>query len=308
MLRFTLPQRTTDNAPIREASVTASVCRGGEAEPCVAVPALSHVSLPVSMGGGDERAITWHDRLPAEAASGKPRPLVYRVQLRNLAGRSAGWSEPAYTAAGAPPAAVQGLRADETRAGILLAWQPSGGGAKVLLRREMVSPPPNARREDLQPVWLDSHAAGQAMDASASEDVAYRYVAVRRATVRAGERTLVLDSADSNAVQITWRNAFPPAAPGGLSAAPFTESGAFAVDLVWEPVEEPGLKGYVVTRQAVDAGGAGAGAAERLTPAPVELPAFHDATAKQGVRYRYSVQAVSKKGVEGQAATVVVEP
>ena len=45
-----------------------------------------------------------------------------------------------------------------------------------------------------------------------------------------------------------------------------------------------------------------------LTPELVALPAFHDASAKQGVGYRYSVQAVSRKGVEGAVATVVVEP
>jgi hypothetical protein len=72
--------------------------------------------------------------------------------------------------------------------------------------------------------------------------------------------------------------------------------------LVWEPVQEPGLKGYVVSRQA------DGGEVEKLTPEPVTLPAFHDASAKQGVGYRYSVRAVSAKGVEGAAAMVVVEP
>ena len=109
-------------------------------------------------------------------------------------------------------------------------------------------------------------------------------------------------SALSSPVETTWRNAFPPAAPVGLSAAPFAEGGAFAVDLVWEPVQEPGLKGYLVMRQADGA------EVEKLTPEPVALPAFHDASAKQGMRYRYSVRAVSAKGVVGMVATVAVEP
>jgi hypothetical protein len=126
--------------------------------------------------------------------------------------------------------------------------------------------------------------------------------------VELGGQKVELRSALSAPVEIIWRNAFPPVAPVGLSAAPFAEGGAFAVDLVWEPVEEPGLKGYVVTRQVIDTAGAAVGEPEKLTPQPVALPAFHDATAKQGVRYRYSVQAVSAKGIEGAAATVVVEP
>lgn len=312
-LRFTLPQRTTDNLPIREASVTASLCREeGEGEPCVAVPSLRNVRLNVSPGASAaERTVTWQDRLPETDVTGKPRLLVYRVQLSNLEDRTAGWSEPAYAVAGAAPAQVQGLRAGETRAGILLQWQPDGGStAEVLLRREMVSPPKNARREETEPVWLESHAssAGETIDSTVSEETPYRYVAVRRLNVTLGQQKVKLDSAASAPVEITWRNAFPPVAPSGLSAAPFAEGGAFAVDLVWEPVEEPGLKGYLVTRQALDAGGSVIGAPERLTAQPVGLPAFHDATAKQGVRYRYSVQAVSKKGVEGAAATVMVEP
>jgi hypothetical protein len=146
------------------------------------------------------------------------------------------------------------------------------------------------------------------MDGSVSEDTVYRYVAVRRRMVQLGEHKVELRSAFSNDVVITWRNAFPPAAPLGLSAAPFAQGGVFAVDLVWEPVQEPGLKGYFVTRQAVDAGGVVVGSAEKLTPEPVALPAFHDASAKQGARYRYSVQAVSAKGVVGAEATVVIEP
>jgi hypothetical protein len=221
--------------------------------------------------------------------------------------------------------AVSGLRAEETRAGVLLNWQAalSQDQDEVLLRREVVaaplglsgprgtpvSPPIKDKREETEPVWRVCHAsanetrgANETIDGSASEDTVYRYAAVRRKVVTLGEHKVELRSALSAPVTITWRNAFPPAAPVGLSAAPFAEGGAFAVDLVWEPVQEPGLNGYVVSRQAEG------GEPERLTALPVVLPAFHDASAKQGVRYRYSVQAVSAKGVEGAAATVVVEP
>jgi hypothetical protein len=325
-LRFTLPQRTTDNLPIREASVKVTVCRGGEGAPCAAVPALANVALAMDAGASAaSRVVIWHDALATTVATGEPKLLVYRVELSNLEGKTAGWSDPAYAAAGTTPAAVSGLRAEETRAGVLLRWQAAATGAQdeVLLRREMVatalgpggspgtavSPPAGAKREATEPVWLESHAsADQTIDGSASEDTAYRYVAVRRRVVEIGGQKVELRSAPSAPVEITWRNAFPPVAPVGLSAAPFAESGAFAVDLVWEPVQEPGLKGYVVTRQSLDTGGEAVGSPEKLTPEPLALPAFHDASAKQGVQYRYSVRAVSAKGVEGAVATVVVEP
>jgi hypothetical protein len=306
-LRFTLPQRTTDGLPIRQDAVKVTVCRGIEGSPCAAVPSLENVALAMDAGANAaSRAVVWHDALPTTEASGEPKLLVYRVELMNLEGKTAGWSDPAYAAAGAAPAAVSGLRAGETRAGVLLQWQPSAAAGKdeVLLRRELVSSPAGAKHEATEPVWLESHAsADQTIDGSASEDTAYRYMAVRRRVDELGGRKVELRSALSAPVEITWRNAFPPAAPVGLSAAPFAEGGAFAVDLVWEPVVEPGLKGYVVTRQALESG-----EVERLTAEPVQLPAFHDASAKEGLRYRYGVRAVSKKGVEGQVATVVVGP
>lgn len=307
-LKFTLPQHTTDGLPIREGSVQATVCRGeGEGQPCVPVSALQNVGVALSATAtAAERVVTWHDDLPTTEASGEPRLLVYRVKLSNLEGKTAGWSDAAYAVAGAAPSAVSGLSAEETRAGILLRWQ---GGAdadryEVLLRRELVSPPAKAKQEETAPVWLQTHAKGdaQTIDATADEDVAYRYAAVRRRVVTLGQRKLELRSAESAPVVITWRNAFPPAAPLGLSAAPFGEGEAFAVDLVWEPVQEPGLKGYLVTRQADGDG------VETLTSQPVALPAFHDASAKPGVRYTYVVRAVSAKGIQGAVATVVVGP
>ena len=320
-LRFTLPQRTTDNLPIRENVVKASVCRGGEGQPCAAVPKLENVELAMNAAAGAaSRVVVWHDDLPQAELAGEPKLLIYRVELSNLEGKTAGWSDPAYTAAGATPAAVTGLSAVETRAGILLRWEPATTGAQdeVLVRRELVATPPgpsgppgtpvtapaNAKHEAAEPVWLEAHAGAtdETIDGSASEDTPYRYAAVRRRVVMLGEQKVELRSALSSEVLITWRNAFPPAAPVGLSAAPFAQGGAFAVDLVWEPVQEPGLKGYLVTRQA------DGGEVEKLTPEPVELPAFHDVSAKQGVGYRYSVRAVSKKDVEGAEATVVVGP
>lgn len=306
-LKFTLPQRTTDNLPIRENVVKVSVCRAGAGEPCAAVPALENVELAMdAKASAESRLVIWHDDLPQAETMGEPKLLSYRVELTNLEGKTAGWSEAAYTAAGVAPVAVAGFRAEETRAGVLLKWQSAAVSEQdeVLVRRELVTPPAGAKHEATEPMWLEAHAGGgdQTIDGSASEDTAYRYAAVRRRVVTLGEHKVDIRSALSSEVLITWRNAFPPTAPVGLSAAPFAQGGAFAVDLVWEPVQEPGLKGYLVTRQAEG------GEIEKLTPEPVALPGFHDATAKQGVRYRYGVRAVSKKGVPGAEATVVVGP
>ncbi len=307
-VRFTVPQQTTDDLPIREQSVRATLCRGVEGSACVPVSGLKDVGIRVAAGASAaQRAVAWVDRLPAAATTGEPRLLEYRVQLANEEGRTAGWSDAAYTAAGGAPARVEGLHASETRQGVLLQWEPAGdsGRDQVILRREEVRGKAGSKAEE--PVWLESHAGGgvdETLDGSASEDTEYRYVAVRRRMEEIGARSVEVRSADSQPLEITWLNRFPPPAPAGLSAAPFAEGGQFAVDLVWEPVEEAGLKGYVVTRQAVDEAGSAVGEPERL--GTVTIPAFHDATAREGLPYRYTVQAISAKGVEGAAATVVV--
>jgi hypothetical protein len=64
---------------------------------------------------------------------------VYRVELLNEQGRTAGFSDAAYAAAGAGPASVEKLSAQGSRAGVLLRWRewldtdPDG---EVVLRRQ----------------------------------------------------------------------------------------------------------------------------------------------------------------------------
>lgn len=320
-IRFTLPLRTTDNLPIRENAVKATLCLGPEGSPCKIVPERQDVTLKLTAGSpAAEQAVTWTVNLPSADATGEPALLAYRVQLSNLGDHAAGWSDPAYTVSGVAPQSVEDLRADETPAGILLHWQP-GGPDEVLVQRENLAPLPDnkpdkkpGKKNANEPVWLASHAelggpqANETLDTSATEDVPYRYTAVRRRIVQLGQQKVELRSAISPPVQITWRDLFPPPSPTGFSAAPFTENGEFSVDLVWEPVEQPGLKGYIVTRQTIGADGTALASGERLTPTPITLPAFHDATALAAARYKYGVQAVGHKDTESPPATVIVEP
>jgi hypothetical protein len=320
-LRFTLPQHTTDRLPLHPPNVWATLCRGLEREPCEPVAARQNQELPIAEANGVARLVLWSDPLPAALTAGPPHALVYRLQLSNSQGRSAGWSAPAETLAGAAPLPVQDLHAEGTPRGILLRWQPLASNvtspAEVLLQREPISaaPQPQKKKNSAnQPIWLATHAettsstAAQTLDTSAQENAPYRYIAVRRRLVQLGDTQLEMRSAPSSPVEITLRDIFPPPVPTGLSAAPFSESGQFAIDLVWGPVDDPGLAGYNILRQPIDATGAPAGAAEPLNTMPIALPAFHDATASASQRYRYSVTAVDRKGNVSAAASVIVEP
>lgn len=303
-VRFTLPERTTDNLAIRDGAVQASLCFGLEGSPCTPVPTRRNISLKLFPAAG--RSIQWTEVLPPADTTGEPTLLAFRVRLSNMAGKSAGWSQPAYTASGAAPRPVEDLRAAETPSGILLSWQPGRPEGDVLLERESLAPVNKQSRQN-EPLWLLAHAEAsgphpdQTLDSSALEDVPYRYTAVRRHIVQLGDQKIELRSAVSSPAEIIWRDLSPPPAPTGLSAATLIENGGFAVDLVWNPVEQPGLQGYIVTRE-LD------GVRQQLTPQPILLPAFHDAAAQPSVRYEYEVQAVSHKGVHSPSAVVIVQP
>ena len=162
-------------------------------------------------------------------------------------------------------------------------------------------------------------SATQTVDGTVAEGVAYRYVAVRRRTVQIGGRTLLLESAPSAPVELTWRDVYPPPTPtrfaglGYSDPAGSTQPGKtvpepFAVDLVWQPVSDPRLAGYLLYRQRVNPAGEPLEAAQRLTAEPVLTPGFHDATALPGERYRYGVTAIDPKGNESSRAETIVEP
>lgn len=192
-------------------------------------------------------------------------------------------------------------------------------------------------------VWLGTHepsqGAGQMLDTTALPGRPYRYSAVRRLTVVLNASSLnagsiELRSQPTPPIEFTLRQIYPPPAPAGLSAAGYFSGetsaagvpSSFAVDLVWQPVDDAGLitplAGYNVYRQGLQAAGtpsAAAGQASeaaghavehrmRLNTTPVAVPAFHDTTANPAIAYRYSVTAVDVKGNESPAATVLLQP
>ncbi len=355
-LRFTAPWRSTDKLPLHARVMDGVVCRELERQGCVAVAGFTGKTAIATAGsGGGRNVVTWSDRLPPQLTSGARRLLSYRVEFFNRNGRSAGRSEAVYSATGPAPAAVEGLRAEGSRLGVVLSWRPAaaGEGAVLLEREDLASKaapgaaqagataaPPD-RRFALAPkkgatanvVWLEANAAGdsaaggagehaaQTLDVTAEPDVPYRYTAWRSLSVKLGDRTVELRSTPSAAVEPTLREVYPPPAPTGLSAAGFfTAAGetpgagaGYAVDLIWQPVDEAGLVagfgGYNIYRAKLEKGREdGLGNRTRLSQALVGLPAFRDSSADPANEYRYFVTAVDAKGNESAAATVVLEP
>ena len=98
----------------------------------------------------------------------------------------------------------------------------------------------------------------------------------------------------SQAVSITPRDTFPPAAPVGLAGVP----GVNSVELVWERSGESDFLGYHVYR-SVDGG-----AFERVA-GPIPAPTYSDRAVAIGRKYAYAITALDTSENESTRSAVV---
>jgi len=307
------------------AGTAAAARRDAGARPCAPV-VLREAVVP-----GESAAV---DRLPAELTEGAARLLAYRVQLRNAAGCTAGATAAVYAAAGAAPAAVEGLRARAAKAGVVLEWRRAAGDAVELNRVEAAAgaekkPVETRLRVDAAKgsggTGVGGTDAGGTIDRAALIGPVYRYSAQRVRTVEMDGQRVELRSVASAEVAVERKDVFAPEAPVGLVAVPgfadetadatlgqgsgkeATQASAIAsvIDLSWEPDLEPRVVGYRVYRREWD--GAASGAWLRLDAALVPVAAYHDRSVVAGRRYGYRVTAVDAVGNESAHSDEVVE-
>lgn len=96
-----------------------------------------------------------------------------------------------------------------------------------------------------------------------------------------------VESPSSPPACVTLIDVFPPPPPQGLAVV----AGAGVMHLVWEPVGDARLAGYLVLR-----GDAPDEKLRALTPAPIRETTYRDATVEPGRRYIYVVVAVDQAG------------
>ncbi len=316
-LSWTTPARTTDKLKIQGA-ITAEICREtavaasprqpvGGSTPCSPVVR----SLVVSPGASEAS-----DTMSATLVAAPARSIAYRVQLRNLAGRTAGPSLPVYVASGPAPPRVDGLRATAAKSGAVLEWRAETADA-VELERSAVGASsgssPVAKPAQFR-VSAASGDPGGAVDRTAVTGQTYRYTAERVRTVVLDGRSLEVRSVPSAAVTVAMVDVFPPNAPTGLVAAPgFSGESAGVtgqaqrpvVDLSWEPGIEARIAGYRVYRREMR--GDVPGPWRKLNAELVTVPAYRDTTVESGRRYGYRVTAVDAAGNESGPGNEVVE-
>ena len=311
-LHFTAPASTTDKVDLRGPTLSGQLCRQLPHQPCL--PVSPRTSISIDHSHGSHNFVTWTDTLPPTLANGIPQLITYRVEFFSPASRSAGPSNQAFTASGQAPASVENLHAEGSRLGTIILWSPSETPGDVVLRRENLSP---ATSKSKPIIWLQTNDANSAinrtLDTTALPATPYRYTAQRRSSVHLGDRTIELRSELSAPIVFTLSQTYPPPAPTGLNAAGYsTETSAFAIDLIWQPVNETGLvtplAGYNLYRETLDAAGRPTSPSTQLNTSPIPQPSFHDATANAAATYRYRVTAIDAKGNQSPAITLVVPP
>jgi hypothetical protein len=301
-----MPTRTTDHFALRR-RVTVKVCRKLEKESCASI-----ASLTLAPGG----AGTYTDELPADLAHGPDHLLRYEVVLLNHAGKSAGPSNAAYSAAGTSPPAVTGLSGQVRQDGVLLAWQPVAEPGKSVFfrieRLQLTAPvPEEAPRSPLAPAvpaaaqtlvvhGQDGVDPGHAIDASALFNQRYRYVLERVATPNLSGQPVEVQGLPSEAIVVITTDVFPPAVPQGLLAVADAAGGA--IDLSWSPDTDSDLAAYRIYRRDVHADLP----SQLLSSEGVET-SFRDTGAKPEHTYAYSVSAIDQSGNESKHSPEVEE-
>jgi hypothetical protein len=305
-LTWTMPKRTTDRVVLRH-PVSASVCRATGKAACTEV-----ATFDLAPGAAGSYA----DTLPSDLAQNPDRLLRYEVFLRNHAGKSAGPSNPAYSAAGRSPAAVTGLTAQMRPEGVLLSWTPiSDPGHAVVIRidrmqltltvalesrRSPLTPTPPPAAQTLAVRTQDGVDPGHAIDTSALLNQQYRYTLERVTTLALGGQSVEIQGSPSEPIPISTKDTFPPAVPQGLVAV--ADSAAGAIDLSWMPDSEPDLTAYHIYRRDLQGGVP----ARQIASVGVET-SYRDTGMAAGHTYAYSVSAVDQTGNESNRSPEVNE-
>jgi hypothetical protein len=305
-LAWTMPTHTTDRIALQH-PVKVQVCRGVEKSPCANVGSLS-------LEPGKDGA--FKDELPSDLVHGPDRLLRYEVFMNNHAGKSAGPSNVAYSAAGVSPPPVTGLTGQVRGDGVLLGWQSiAEPGRPVFFRIERLQldapAPQETPKSPLAPAvpatsqTLVVHGKeggdpGHAIDASALFNHRYRYVLERVATIAVSGQSVEVQGLPSEAIVVATTDVFPPAVPQGLVAV--ADAVAGAIDLSWSPDSDSDLAAYYVYRRDVH----GDSTVQRIASVGIET-SYRDAGAQPGHTYAYSLSAVDQTGNESKRSPEVEE-
>lgn len=266
VVRFTLPERTTDGLPLtglQEIELLAGP--GGEpfSRERWAASAQRYRVTPKGPG-------LYEHEIPAAGFVGQG--LVMAVRALGRTGRASDWSTYGYITVEVPLAAPATVVATNAPKGVALQW--AGTAPRYRILRSV----PADVASELKPVAETD--APQYLDDSTEYGVTYHYVVI-------GLRGATQQSLPSVAATIKPSDVFPPAMPIGLSAV----ASAGSIDLNWTRNAEEDLAGYNLFRAEED------GVFTNIAPL-LGLPTYSDTRVQAGRRYRYAISASDMAGNE----------
>jgi hypothetical protein len=331
LLTWTVPSVTTDRQRVRRPGPT-WICRGldpilsqcgtpvGETSPLPNIVATKDAA-------GKKVSGSYTDVLPAQLEVSTPTGFVtYAVKALNRNRRGAGLSNQVRvpTAPTLPP--PEGFRAEVTKEGMELRWtQPSlpvkpvgrvtyrlrfyrraeGSQASISLGEQDYA----TGARDLAEAVAEGQKSGEALlsgeeqPRSAStgrfldqsiewEKTYYYHATVVTVVTESGKLSAQVEGDDTPEVKVLAHDIFPPTVPSGLQAV-FSGPGQQAfIDLIWAPVTDADLAGYIVYRHQRGS------KPEKLNSDLVKAPAYRDLKVVKGGTYFYSVSAVDVRGNE----------
>lgn len=210
--------------------------------------------------------------LPAAEWAGKD--VVFGVKVFGSNGRVSDWSNFIALQVVPPLERPANLSAEAVPTGVKLTWKARGPAFRI-------SREGNPIGMSDRPEWIDT-----------TTEYGKRYRYSVQAYMKSGDAEV--QSEESEQVEITPEDRFPPAVPAGLTAVASIQS----IELAWERNTEPDLAGYRVYRAAPD------GNFERMIDA-LSTPSYSDRKIESGKRYRYAVSSVDKLGNESQMSLPV---
>ena len=266
---FLPPTGTTDSAVLK--TVTQFDLRAGPEGPNWEATAR-RIEVPAAVSG------PVHVQTPAAPWVGQSIEL--RVRAAGKHGRLGNWSD-AVRFNVIPPLAKPALKVEEVPHAVRLSW-PASSGADFRVYR--LVPP------ETEPTLVATVKTPEYIDNQIQYGKAYVY-SIQAAVVSGNSEA---QSETSDRISIAPEGRFPPPVPDGLAAI----AGVSSIELSWNPDNDTDLGGYYVYRSIN--GGPFARIGDLLT-----TPAYSDRAIETGKHYRYQVSAVSLRGKESAAATIV---
>jgi hypothetical protein len=319
LLTFTLPRKSVEGPPLAEPPaveiyrgfIPAGAGRGKLSTRLVYTIPSALVDTYVRDG-----QMRFLDPLkPEELSSRAGEQVVYMVRTRASKRRASADSNVAALRVYPAPERISDLRAEVIETAIELSWSPprrTSAGAPLeslagyrIYRAEVEPGAEAAAAQDPSKAKLKAPLELLAPASSAAfRDAQFEFGHTYLYTVRSVAQYELdsVESADSEAVIVTPRDIFPPAAPKGLEVifVPATAGAPAHLELSWSINTETDLAGYHVYRSE-QPGQPG----ERLTRELLLAPVFRDMSVAPGRRYTYQVSAVDHAGNESPLSAPV---